>query len=229
MDALLRRRAMIAAGGSSPTPPTPPTPTGVVFYDQLIFDGTAYIDTDITPAADSSFRVQLGNETQKVAQRVFQVPADNSTTIGMIYGSNTGTGGRYLSISYGASSAVYTNWRILWTVPTFAFFLTSKNVGYGNTVNHTITKGNNNPSGTLVLGSNAAHSGNPYTGTMWTFRVYGSETADLTTNKGFNDYTPVYTFRPCTYNGEPGMWCEENSTFYGNTAGAGTLSVQNDS
>lgn len=52
MDALLRRRAMISAGGS-PTPPTPPTPT----YIPYIRGGGngSYIDTGIT--ADDTTRV----------------------------------------------------------------------------------------------------------------------------------------------------------------------------
>ena len=47
MDALLRRRAMIAAGGGSPTPPAP-VPVRVE-YLQAPADGGAYIDTGIQP------------------------------------------------------------------------------------------------------------------------------------------------------------------------------------
>lgn len=56
MDALLRRRAMIAAGGGSPTPPAPvPVP---VEYLQAPVDGGAYIDTGIQPTNNT--RVIIG-------------------------------------------------------------------------------------------------------------------------------------------------------------------------
>ena len=59
--------------------------------------------------------------------------------------------------------------------------------------------------------------------------VYGSDAQNVATYAGFDNYTPVATFRPCTYNGVAGMWHVEGNAFYGNTAEAGTLTVLNDS
>lgn len=221
MDALLRRRAMIASGGS----PTPPPPS-LVFYDRLVFDGTAYIETGITPPEDASFLVRLGNETLKATQRGFNCPTANGV-IGMNYANGTTSTTRFFNIYYGQSSAVSTNRFLAFSTTSYYFFLTPKRFGWGSTA-YTITRGAENPSGHLSLGSNNAHTGQAYTGRMGIFKIYGSDAQNCASTTDFANYTPVYTLRPCTYNGEAGMWCEETSTFYGNTAGAGTLSVLND-
>lgn len=224
MDTLLRRRSMIAAGGVEP--PAPPGPATPVFYDYLIFDGTAYVEIDdITPPTDFSIRVNLGEETVKAAQRLIWVNGD-TTGFGAIYGSATTSTNRYFSVYYGASSAVSTDKKLAFSNDSFGFFLTPKRFGYGNTA-YTITKGTSTPNGGVFLGTNAAKSGQPYTGRMGVIRIYGSDAQNVTSYADLNNYTSVFTFRPCTYNGEAGIWCEETSTFYGNTAGAGTLSVKN--
>ena len=224
MNTLLRRRAMIAAGGS-PTPPPTPTP---VFYDYLVFDGTAYIDiSGLSVPSDFSVFVRLGNETNKAAQRLFYFYGSPNGFSAILNSSTTSTT-RCFGIYYGGSSAASGNRTLAFSTTAYSFFLTPKRFGWGNTA-YTFTKGNSTPTGNLILGMNNTGSGNPYSGTMKSFRIYGSDAQDVTNATDlFNDYTPVYTLKPCTYNGEAGMWCEETSTFFGNTAGAGTLSVRND-
>lgn len=220
MDALLRRREMMGAGGGT---------AGVVFYDKLIFDGTAYIETDITPPSDFSVRVPLGNESTKAAQRVFGVPGTNSSTFALYYGNSTTSTNRYFAVYYGASSSVSSNHYLAFSTKTFTFFLTPKRFGIGSTA-WNITKGSETPSGALIIGYNSAKSGTPYTGEMKTFFIYDSDAQDATSaSELLNNYTPEYTLRPCTYNGEAGLWCVETSKFYGNSAVSGTLTVQNDS
>lgn len=204
-----------AAGGITP-----------VFYDRLVFDGVAYIDTDIVPDALASYRVNISNETLKATQRLFQCQGANSTLIGAILGTNTNNTNRYFSIYYGASSNVSSNRTLSWSYASYNFFLTPKRFGWGST-SYTFTKGANAPIGGLVIGYNSAHSGQPFTGRMGMFRIYGSDAQNVSQDSGFNSYTPAYTLRPCTYNGEAGLWCVETNKFYGNTAGAGTLSVVN--
>ena len=53
MDALLRRRAMIGAGGG-PTPPLPYTPV-----EYIETDGVAYIDTGITGVPSKSAEIKV--------------------------------------------------------------------------------------------------------------------------------------------------------------------------
>ena len=223
MDALLRRREMIAAIGGSPTPSIQP-----VFYDRLVFDGTAYIDTDIVPPTDASFRVRIGGETLKATQRCFGLAATTGT-IGMHLATNTNSTTRYFNVYYGQSSTVWSGAGPSFNTSVYRFFITPQRVGWGSSTNNAFTKGAGTPSGGLKFGANTSHSGQAFTGVMETFEVFGDDAKEVTTYDGFGNYTPVYTLRPCTYNGEAGLWCVETSKFYGNTAGAGALSVTNNS
>lgn len=227
MDALLRRRAMVAAGGGSPTPPEPPSPTGVVFFDYLYFDGVAAISiSDITIPSLASFAVPLGKETNKAAQRVFQCTDGSSALLQCIYGSSTTSTKRYFGTYYGSSSNLTSNKTLNFSTTEFNYFLTPNRVGYNSTA-WSISKGSGYPTGG-VLNIGGWISGNPYSGRMGTFRIFGSDAQNATTYTGLLAFTPSYTFRPCTYNGQAGFWCVETDTFYGNTAGAGTLTASNE-
>ena len=127
---------------------------------------------------------------------------------------------------YYGSNALGGNRRNYWSTPRYDIFLTPNKFGYGGTVVN-ITRGGYVPDGALVRGQNAAHSGQAYTGKMKTFYVYGDDAKNVANVSGFANYTPVATLRPCTYNGEAGLWCVEKNKFYGNTAGAGTLTATN--
>lgn len=221
MDALLKRRMMMMAG-SGPTPPTPVTP---VFYDYLYFDGTAYIETTYVLPANCSIRVSLGSETSKTSQQVFGAKGSNGGYICMYYGGSTNTTRRQIVPHYDSSSNLATNRTLNWTYTSFAFFMTPNRFGWGNSA-YTYTKGNLHPDGVLFLGTHStASTMSKYTGRMSQIRIYGSDASGVTTASGFDNYTPVATFRPCTYNGVVGLWYEEGSAFFGNSAGAGTLTV----
>lgn len=210
---------MIASGGS-------PTPPGVVFYDRLVFDGTAYIDTDITIPTDASFRITVGGETAKSAQRVFGIACANSGGTSVILSGQTNNTKRVVNAYYQSYSAVSSK-DLAWTYEQYTIVLTPKRFGFGNSTD-LITKGSDAFIGGIVFGSTGTHSGNPFTGKMGESRIYGSEAQNATgSSELWNDYTPVFTFKPCTYNGNAGMWCVETSTFYGNSAGSGSLTVQN--
>ena len=202
-------------GNSSATP---------VFHTRLVFDGTAYIDTDVPIPENGSLRVTLGYETTKGTQRIFS--ADGMFDA-YLNGSTNGTT-RYFSACYGATSTVVsgTQLSLAWTYNTYSFFLTPKRVGYGSTT-RTFTKGANTPTNGLVVGVNYTHSGVPFTGkVMSRIRIYGSDAQDVTQDSDFANFTPVATLRPCTYLGEAGLWWVEQGRFFGNTAGAGTLTVE---
>lgn len=217
---------MIASGGGSPTPPgptppDPPSPGTLVFYDLLVFDGTAYIDTDIVPGSNATYYAILGSETIKGAQRIFMVPTGEAQT-GVILASATNSTTRNHSAYYAKASAIVTNKTLSFSYSRYSTLLTPKRVLIGSTPT-SYTKGSSTPSGPLVLGSRTQHDGQAYTGSMGIFRVYGSDAQDCSSFDDLKNYTPQYTLRPCTYNDEAGMWCVETSKFYGNTAGAGTL------
>ena len=221
MDALLRRRAMIAAGGGSPTPPGPVIEP--VFYDNLIFDGVAKIETDYVLPENCSIRVSLKNEKNKAAQRVFHATGGNGL-IQMIYGSATTSTTRKVNVYYDSTSVSDTFNRAFSS--TLYFWLTPKRCGNYSTAS-SYTKGSSHPTGALQIGG--WESGNPFSGDMGTFRVYGSDAQNASSWEAFENYTPAATFRPCTYNGEAGLWYVEGNKFFGNTAGAGTLTGSNNS
>ena len=229
MDALLRRRAMSAAGGGEP-----PTPViEPVFYDRLVFDGTAYIKTDIIPDANASYLVALGNETLKAGQRLVMTPATTGQIGAILSPSSTTSTRRGFSAYYAASSAVVggTTVGLSFSYATYSVAMTPKRFMVGES-NATFTKGSGVPNGGIYFGATANDtiSSQKYTGTLGIARIYGSDAQNATSISNLRDnYTPAYTLRPCTYNGEAGLWCVETSTFYGNSAGAGTLSVLNNS
>lgn len=217
-----------SASGATPVTLTVSQAAGAeqpVFYDRLVFDGVAYIEVpDITPPTDFSFRVTLGGETLKATQRLFSFIGTNGNFSAFLNSSTTNTN-RCFSIYYGSTSVLSNNRTIGFSYLEYNFFLTPKRFGWGTT-SYTISKGTSVPSGGLYLGI-FANGGQPYTGKMGVARIYGSDAQNVTNNSGFANYTPVYTLRPCTYKGEAGIWCIETNKFYGNSAGAGTLSVEN--
>lgn len=220
MNTLLRRRQMM---GTSEVHPD------VVFYDRLVFDGTAYIETDIIPPVDASFRVTLGHETIQGAQRLFMNACANSAYTGITITGTVG-GKRTMNIYYCSSSAAFSGLTLSWSYKDYTLYMTPKKAGVGDDAGKTLSAGNNAPSGGVLLGTNVAKNGQPFSGRMGRFLIYGSDAKNATgTTDLLNNYTPVYDLRPCTYNGEAGLWCMETSKFYGNTAGAGALSVMNNS
>lgn len=219
MDALLRRRAMIASGGGSPTPPGPVIEP--VFYNNLVWDGVAKIETDYILPALCSIRVELKDETNKAAQRVFRAVGGNGQ-MQLIYGSATTSTTRTVNVYYDSTSVSKSFTRAFSSI--LYFWMTPNKCGYGNTAN-TYTKGSAHPTGPLEIGGWS--SGNPFSGKMGVFRVFGSDAQNASSFNDFDNYTSVATFRPCTYNGEAGLWYVEGNKFFGNTAGAGTLTVAN--
>lgn len=199
---------------------TPPTPQPE-FHTRLFFDGTAYIDTDILMPEDGSIRIPLGYETGKKSQVLFNAGGRVYATLN----SNTNATNRAFSFAYDASSPQISGTTIAcaWATSAYSVFLTPKRGGYGGN-SATFTKGSSRPATGFVFGQNAAHTNVPFTGAIngW-IRIYGSDAQNATSYSDLANYTPVYTLRPCTYNGEAGLWCVQTSTFYGNTAGAGTL------
>lgn len=222
MDALLRRRLMMLGGGG-PTPPPTPTP---VFYDRLVFDGLAWIDTDVILPENCSLTVPLGGETSKVSQRVYAAWDSGSGGIVLTYGGGTNATNRQMVVYYDSSNYLSAQ-NFAWSYTAFNFYQTPKRFGWGN-AGYNYTKGNTHPSRGLRLGQwGDTHPA--YTGYMKTVKIYGSDAQNCQSYNAFGNYTPAVTLRPCIYNGEAGMWNVEQSKFYGNTAGQGTLTVANDS
>ena len=216
MNTLLRRRMMM--GGNT-------NPPGVVFYNRLVFDGTAYVDTTVPVPENGSIRLYGGYETQKVMQRIFS--ADG--VFDVYLNASTNNSNRYFSCCYGNTSAAIsgTTLGLSFTYNSYGLFLTPKRVGYGTTTK-TFTKGATSPTNGIVFGQNYNHNSTPYTGKIsGTIMIFGSDAQNATSFSDLsNNYTPVATLRPCTYLNEAGLWWVEQGVFFGNSAGAGTLTVE---
>lgn len=213
----LRRRLMMANQG-----PQAPKP---VFYTYLVFDGNSYIETGYVLPSTCSIAVPLGNESSKTGpQGVFSAGGGGGYIALILGGSTSASKGRQTLPYYDTSSYVISNRYLSFNYTTYSFFLTPKRYGWGNG-SFTYTKGSLHPTDALYLGTNNGHT-NHYTGTMQTFMVFGSGAQNATTYAAVTAYTPVATFRPCTYNGAAGMWYVEGNTFYGNS-GSGTLTATN--
>ena len=210
---------LVYQSGNGPTPPS-----GVVFYDFLVFDGTAYIETNYVLPANCSIGGNFGYESQKISQRVFRSQGGGGYIL-LNYGGSTTTTRRQLVIFNDSSSALVSNLYVNFSYNSYSFFMTPFKYGIGNTSN-SYTKGNKHPTGGIVFGDGIG--GQAFTGRMREFKVYDSGAASAASAIDLeNNYTPVATFRPCTYNGEAGFWYVEGNQFFGNTAGSGTLSVLN--
>ena len=215
---------MIASGGGEP--PTPPTPTILpVFYDNLNFDGVAYIETDLLLPQDGSVLIScyFGTTESRKPQRIFDVGG----LIGAVLDSRTDSQARYESFFYGDTTATQLSTKLYWNSgASLELFLTPNYGGFGSFKTN-ITKGANIPNSPLVIGQNTISPEQALAGTLRKCRIYDSSAQNVSNTSGFSSYTPVYTLVPCTYDGEPGLWCEEENKFYGNSNSTGTLTVSN--
>lgn len=196
-----------------------------VFYSCLIFDGTAYIDTDVLMPENGSIRFTTGYETEKK----YQVLLNFGGRVYAYFNNSTNSANRYFSSAYdsGTTQVSGTTFATGWTYISYSFFLTPKRIGVGSS-STTFTKGSSRPESGLVVGMNAAHTGTAFTGAINGYiRIYGSDAQNATSYSDLGNYTPVATLRPCTYAGEAGLWHVEEGVFYGNSAGAGTLIAAN--
>lgn len=194
---------------------------GPVFHTYLVFDGDSGIETNISIPANGSLSVTLGNETQKVSQGVFGSGTTADGAIRHFLGGATTTTTRNMVAFY--DSTAYVDYQDLaFSSPIYALYMTPNGWGWGNAY-HAYTKGNNHPTGNITFGISS--NSQRYTGQMQTFCVYGTDAQNATSSSEIKSYTPIATLRPCTYNGEAGLWHVEGNTFYGKTVGTGTLTV----
>ena len=204
------------------TPPTPPGPSPVL-YDKLIFDGTAHILTDLSVPSDGSIKVTCGGETIKGAQGIVRADNGSGTAVFAIWLTTATTSTtRKITCRYNSTTSP-TARDLDFSNESYSLFMTPSKFGFGSS-SYGITAGSSAPETGLDIGGPSSNQ--PFTGWMNPFRIYGSDAKNCTTSSAFSSYTPVYTLWPCLYNNEAGLWCIETSTFYGNTAGAGTLTVE---
>jgi len=210
--AYLGSNLVFQKGASAPPPE---------FYDRLIFDGTAEIQTTYALPANCSIRLALGGETTKLRQGIFTSWSDGAGILLML-GNNTNSTTRQI-VTYYDSSSYVSGQNLAFSYTSYNFFMTPSGMGWGTSF-YSYTKGNTHPTGGLLIGHDGTRN---YTGYIETINIYDSSASGCRTFDAFESYTPVATFRPCEYNGEAGLWYVQANRFYGNTASGGSLSVSN--
>jgi len=222
MDALLRRRAMIAAGGG--TPPTPPLPYTQVEYIET--DGTAYIDTGIKGNAPMSAKISVTPATIESGNKyVFGCRKDTGNTRFIFLTLNAD---KYAGFGYAAANSVNAlSIANSFNNSTPVIVQTSLKAGsqkiYAKQAGESSYSSNSGSnSGTITTGINIHFFGYNYVGT------HSSNLAGLKVQwcKIYDDDTftnLIFDAVPCYYNGEYGMWDKVSDTFFGNAAGSGAF------
>lgn len=196
------------------------------FYNWLLFDGTAYIETDIIPDENASFLLAGGAEiTDGPSKYLLCYTGTNSTKTGLFENSSSSTTSSIWATYYNSTSSLGSK-SISTYYPTYDLFLTPKCIGFTSASTTTFTKGDGVPTGNLILGCSDSYANN-YDGGTVSIKIYGSDAQDVNSYAGFADYTPVITLRPCIYKGQSGLWNVEQNKFYGNSASSGTLQAAN--
>lgn len=196
------------------------------FYDLLVFDGVAYVITDLfIPSNGSIACMNIGNELQRIPSQYIIVGYDITIKFGIWINSNTSSSRRYISWRYNMSRTQLSNLTIPFnSYPQVNYWMTPNRAGYNNE-SRTITMGTEKPEDPLVIGG--SNYGNCFTGSMGTITIYNSDAQNVSSLNDLLQFTPAYTLRPCLYHNNAGFWNVEQHKFYGNGADSGSLSVIN--
>ena len=198
----------------------------LVFYDKLVGDGTAYINTEYYPKGTDTFDYDVTPKTTN-AKFVWGVKS-NSISLGellytkdssyFLYGptaardigvANVGRLQRKLKVTLSDNGQYFRN---------ILAGDTSVNLAQGTGSYFSATA--ENPLLLFACQQAAATGSYPdgrrSDGTLWSFKI-----TDI-------DGNTIMSLKPCTWNGEAGMWDEIGNKFYGNAAASGEFSAAND-
>lgn len=204
----------------SPTPTPQPE-----FHSRLRFDGTAYIQTDIVLPQNGSIRFgSSGGETRKGNQGIINASNDSGIRFCIFLTTTSDSTKRVYAIRYDSGTTDASRKELNNYTDRPALFITPFKWGFGNSVT-SFSKGSDRPTTGIQFG--ALSQSYRYTGSLGYFYIYDSTAQNASNAPDLRDnYTPIYTLRPCIYNGEAGYWCVQTETFYGNSAGEGQLTVE---
>ena len=198
----------------------------LVFYDKLVGDGTAYINTEYYPKGTDTFDYDVTPKTTN-AKFVWGVKS-NSISLGeflytkdssyFLYGptaardigmANVGRLQRQLRVTLSDNGQYF---RVISAGDT------SVNLAQGTGSYFSATA--ENPLLLFACQQTAGTGSFPDSrrsdGALWSFKI-----TDI-------DGNTIMSLKPCTFVGEAGMWDEVNGKFYGNAASSGEFSVAND-
>ncbi len=224
MDALLRRRQMMLAGGS----PIPPAPLPYTPVEYLENDGVAYIDTGIKGADPKSSELKV------------IVPNDYSNGPTLL-GSKGGSARFFLAAMTSGGSMAFAHYYNYSTGDGMPLITTSINNGTPVIVKTKMKKGAQTISikeqgdADFTSASKAQNTAVSTGQNMFLFAVNidGSPSSvkfpsgcRLYYCKIYSDFdfsTLVFNGIPCYYNGEYGLWDTVSNSFFGNVAGSGAF------
>lgn len=221
MNTMLRRRAMMAQGGTPPTPPLPYTPV-----DYIETDGTAYINTGIkgnapmsvqmkvTPVAPASGnKYILGCRKDSGNTRFLFLLVSYDKKAGIAYYSGAAT-----SINIADSCDNNTPMGVVCSLKSGQQKLQIKQEGESSYTTDTRTTSGAVTTNTdmyLFCWNNQGTPSAPQSGTrVWYVKIFSDST--------FTNL--VFDGRACSYNGQYGLWDMVSDTFFGNAAGSGAFS-----
>lgn len=197
----------------------------LVFYDKLVGDGTAYINTEYYPKGSDSFVFETG-AVSHLNRFLFGVKSA-SISLGILpYTIDTGY------VLYGASTAK--EFRTDWGVRYIGALRCENKEGAYVRKYYNITEGTNANIANvdsyvnavaeqplLLFACHISPSSSSLDGRISRDAIYGFSIEDI-------DGNTIMSLKPCTFAGEAGMWDEVNGKFYGNAASSGEFSVAND-
>jgi hypothetical protein len=202
----------------------------LVFYDKLVGDGTAYINTELLPNSFDNYEWKA-DPPMYVNKFIFGAKSTNQSALALVYSEGesyylyTGHGQDPIQVLQENYDFMHRALRLyqrqsdgIW-VRELCNFVTGniKILGEGgDTENEYI--------GTLPLllfacnkSTTNAAADRIYRGAILSFIVTDSRTNEVR-----------MSLKPCTWNGEAGMWDEVGNKFYGNADTSGEFSVAND-
>lgn len=197
----------------------------LVFYDKLVGDGTAYINTEYYPKGTDAFAWDA--EPAPNANRfIWGMKASNISLGALYYGSEQSYYLAGAATAYNVREDNSTRFSRTMLVrddgEVYSHILVSEN---GETIlatsskdNGVATKTSNKPIYIFAAQTSAADISpdRRYTGAIYSFVI-----TDI-------DGNTIMSLKPCTWNGDAGMWDEVGNKFYGNAAASGEFTAAND-
>lgn len=225
MDALLRRRQMMLAGGS----PTPPAPLPYTPVEYIETDGIAYISTRVagTPPRSSEIKVMLaGSRYCGVLCALTVASGYNNKNFALLKSSSKHVmiGFNY---NYGSADGMPS---IEYSIDNNKPFVVKTNLAKGS--QKISVKQEDSDSWVSASKSSTATISSTYG--LVIFNGYQNSSYSLPAPEGSRLYyckiysdsnytTLIRDYVPCFYNGEYGLWDKVNDVFYGNAAGSGAF------
>lgn len=192
----------------------------LIFYEKLIGDGTAYINTKYIPttnltrlfvdfSANAAFAEVLGCRSGSTSNNSVNLTTgslNKSPTYSIFYRNN---------VSYNLGVTATNGWKVTIKATETGYDAETLYAGSSSPSVRSITKQTNVPNCPMtIFGSNVNNVHQTYTNTLVVKRV---EIVDGSTS---------LHLVPCTYNGEAGMWDLVEGKFYGNAASSGQFTVE---